>query len=63
MSDDKIVTEHAIEMSGGGMQVRWKGAERVYPLKDWIPAQQRFGGRVYQRKIIVVEDWTEVEEQ
>lgn len=56
------VVEHAVQMSGGGMQVRSGGAhiERIYPLADWIPAQQRFGGKVYRRTIIVVEDWTEV---
>lgn len=56
------VVEHAIEMSGGGMQVRWDDPEleRIYPLAKWIGAQQRFGAKVHRRVIVVVEDWTEV---
>jgi hypothetical protein len=56
------VTEHAVEMSGGGMHVRWDDPEmeRIYPLAQWIPAQQRHGGHVWRRRIIVVEDWSEV---
>ena len=63
MSDtDKEVTEHATQMSGGGMHVRCDEpeVERIYPLAEWIPHQQRFGGKVYRRQIIVVEDWAEV---
>jgi hypothetical protein len=56
------VTEHAVEMSGGGMHVRWDDPEmeRIYPLAQWIPDQQRHGGHVWRRRIIVVEDWSEV---
>ena len=59
----EAVTEHAIRMSGGSMQVRPNDShiERIYPLDQWIPDQQRFGGKVYRRTVIVVEDWTEVE--
>lgn len=61
MTDEPVV-EHALQMSGGSMQVRNDGAhiERVYPLAQWIPDQQRFGGKVYRRTVIVVEDWHEV---
>jgi hypothetical protein len=57
------ITEHAISMSGGAMQVRNAHPEidRIYPLAEWIEATRRLGGKVYQRKIIVVEDWTEVD--
>ena len=57
-----VVTEHAIEMSGGSMQIRadYDGRERVYPLAQWIPDHQRDGGKVYKRRVIVVDDWTEV---
>lgn len=34
--------------------------EQVYPLTEWITHKQRDGGRVYQRRIIIVEDWIEV---
>lgn len=56
------VTEYATQMSGGGFHVRndEPEIEEIYPLAKWIPAQQRFGGKVYRRRIIVVEDWTEV---
>lgn len=56
------VTEHAIRMSGGSMQVRnpHPEIERIYPLAEWIEAQQRNGGKVHRRKIVVVEDWTEL---
>jgi hypothetical protein len=56
------ITEHAIQMSGGGMHVRCDEPEieEIYPLAEWIPHQQRFGGKVYRRRIIVVEDWAEV---
>jgi hypothetical protein len=58
------VTEHAIEMSGGGMHIRWDDpeCERIYPLAQWIPAQRRHGGHVYRRRVVVVEDWEEVTE-
>lgn len=59
------ITEHGERMSGGGFHVRASeadvpGLEDIYPLEQWIRSQQRFGGKVYRRKIIVVEDWTEV---
>ena len=56
------VVEYAHMMSGGGMHVRYmdQEIERIFPLADWIRAQQRFGGKVYRREIRVIEDWTEV---
>lgn len=56
-----IVTEHAVEMTGGGMHVRAEGLERVYPLDQWVADRQRQGARVRRRRVIVIEDWTEVE--
>lgn len=57
-----VVTEHAIEMSSGDMKIRNADPEieRIYPLAQWIPAHQRFGGRVWRRRIRVVADWVEV---
>lgn len=62
-TDPDPIIEHAIMMSGGGMQVRNNAdhVNQIFPLPDWIRSQQRFGGKVYTRKVIVVEDWTEVE--
>ena len=56
------VTEHGLLMSGGGMQVRNDAPEieKIYPLEEWIVHNQRFGGKVYRRRVIVVEDWEEV---
>jgi hypothetical protein len=58
------VTEYAIRMSGGGMHVRkaHPQIERIFPLAEWMKHTQRDGGRVYRRRVIVVEDWTEVTE-
>jgi hypothetical protein len=56
------VTEHAHMMSGGGYHV-WNTEpyiEKVYPLAQRIEHGQRFGGKVYRRRVIVVEDWAEV---
>lgn len=56
------VTEHAVALVAGGMQVRSAGPdiERVYPLDVWIEHQQRHGSKVYRRTVIVVSDWEEV---
>ncbi|MFI5591283.1 hypothetical protein ACIA5G_39955 [Amycolatopsis sp. NPDC051758] len=57
-----VITEHAAEMSGGSMRVFPDDPEieAVYPIARRIRAKQRFGGHVYRRRIIVVDDWTEV---
>lgn len=63
MTTGEPIVEHAIMMSGGGMQVRnGHEIEALYPLADWVSEQQRFGGKVYTRKVVVVEDWHEVEQ-
>lgn len=59
-SDGPIAIEHGLLMSGGGVQTRADGIEEIYPLADWIEHEQRFGGKVMRRRVIVVEDWTEV---
>jgi hypothetical protein len=58
------IVEHAIEMSGGGMHIRNGDPEidRIFPLADWVESHQRFGGKVWSRTVIVVEDWHEVTE-
>lgn len=57
-----VITEHAIKMPSGAMQVRNSEplTEKVYPLADWIAHGQENGGKVYRRRIIVVDDWEEV---
>ena len=56
------ITEYAIEMSSGAMQVRNSDPEieKIYPLAEWIPHQRRFGGKVWRRRVIVTQDWEEV---
>lgn len=62
ITDAEPVTEHAQLMSGGGYHVRNSDPEieDIYPLEQWIKAGQRYGGHVYRRRIIVLEDWTEI---
>ncbi len=57
-----ITTEHAILMAGGSMQVLDEDpeTERDYPIIKRIQHRQKFGFTVYQRRVIVVDDWTEV---
>ncbi|WP_410570335.1 hypothetical protein [Amycolatopsis sp. cmx-4-61] len=57
-----VITEHAKLMSGGSMNVFPDDPETEadYPMDKRIRAHQRFGGKVYWRRIIVVDDWEEV---
>lgn len=54
------VVEHAEQYTSGAMLVRYPEIEHVYPLAEWITDQQRHGGRIFKRRVIVVDDWTEV---
>lgn len=58
--EPQVKTEHA-QQTSGGYRVRWDGADKVYPLAKWIEDVRRDGGKVHRRRVIVVEDWTEVE--
>ena len=60
--DLPLKVEHAVMMSGGGYHVRNDAPEieDIYPLARWIKSEQRFGGKVYRRTIIVVDGWEEV---
>lgn len=58
---DEVVTEYAQQMGSGEYRVRWPGADKVYPLAEWIADRREDGGKVYRRCIIVVEDWQEVD--
>lgn len=55
--------EHATRTKGGTMHVRpnHPDVESNYPLETWIQHQLRDGGKVYQRTIVVLFDWTEVD--
>lgn len=56
------VTEYGERMGGGGYQT-WNTEpyiEKIYPLAEKIEAHRKHG-KVYRRRIIVVEDWAEVD--
>ncbi|MCU1687758.1 MAG: hypothetical protein JWQ81_8497 [Amycolatopsis sp.] len=56
--------EHAVQMSGGGMNVRadYPELEEVAPLAEWIGHRYSVDRtKVYRRRIVVVvDDWAEV---
>jgi hypothetical protein len=56
------VTEYGLLMSGGGFHVRNTDPEieQIYPVAQWIANEIRTRGRVYRRRVIVVEEWTEI---
>jgi hypothetical protein len=56
--------EYGQQMSGGGFHVRVTGPdyERYYPLEQWIEHKVA-EGNCWRRRVVVVEDWTEVTEQ
>lgn len=58
----KPITEHGQLMSGGGFEIRSAdpAVERIYPTAEWIEHIRNRGGHVYQRRVIVIEDWTEI---
>jgi hypothetical protein len=59
----EVVAEYGEQLSGGGWQT-WNTAphiEKIYPLAQKIEAHRRHG-KVYRRRIVVVEDWAEVAE-
>jgi hypothetical protein len=62
LTKSTTVVEHAVRMAGGGYHIRSDGQdiERIYPTEEWIEHQIRSGAMVYKRRVIVVEDWTEV---
>lgn len=57
------VTEYGVRMSGGEYRTltTTPRLEEIYPLADRIKAERRDHGKVYRRRIIVVEDWHEVD--
>ena len=60
--DNGSITEYATAYKGGDMHlfVDEPEVEAVYPMAKRIASEQRFGGKVYQRIIKLVEDWKEV---
>lgn len=56
------VVEHAVRYTGGAMLVRNPSPdiEAIFPLDLWVTSEKRFGGKVYRRTIVVIDDWKEV---
>lgn len=61
MSEEKY--EYAIGFKSGDMKIFTddETVEKIYPLKERIDRARLEGSPVYERKIIVVEDWVKVE--
>lgn len=59
------VTEYALHMTSGAHQSLPDSFEvdQVYPIGKQIRHHMKFGGRVYKRRYLIVEDWTEVTEE
>jgi hypothetical protein len=58
------VTEYGTLYSSGGYLTMngHPAIEAVYPMADRIRDGMRFGGHVYRRRIVTVEDWEEITE-
>jgi hypothetical protein len=58
-----VVTEYGVIRKGGD-HVVWNtepAVEAAYPLAKRIANEVRNGGEVYRRRVIVVDDWVEVD--
>jgi hypothetical protein len=54
------VTEFAARSQDGHWQVRVTRPGEPYPAGQWARDQQAIGARVLRRRVIVVDDWTEM---
>jgi hypothetical protein len=60
------VVEYARRYKGGSLLVRAEHPPEIgkgLPLDEWIEVERRMGGRIYRRRVIVVEDWTEITDE
>jgi hypothetical protein len=60
VNEGEVVTEYGVPYKSGDVKIRSNepDVEEVYPLAQWIGHH----APVLRRRIIVVEDWTEVTE-
>jgi hypothetical protein len=58
-----VVAEYGVRMTGGEHRTltTTPRLEGIYPLADRIKAERRDHGKVYRRRIVVVDDWEEVD--
>lgn len=59
-----IRAEYGVRMAGGEFRTltTTPRLEEIYPLAERIVDARRDHGKVYRRRVIVVEDWTEADE-
>lgn len=59
---ERVDTEYAYSCKSGDMHVWCSDPELLarFPIEGRIRSTQRNGGTVYQRRIVVVDDWAEV---
>jgi len=58
LAEQSAVTEYGAAYKSGDVQV-WTDDDE-YPVVRRIPHHQRFGGTVLTRRVIVLDDWSEV---
>jgi hypothetical protein len=54
------VTEYAARNADGELLIRQSRRGEPYPAEQWARDQLALGARVMRRRVIVVEDWTEM---
>ena len=52
-------TEYGVQLKNGGFTIRSEDVwvQRMLPLSKWIEDEQRHGGRVHKREIIIAQTW------
>jgi hypothetical protein len=55
------VIEYAAHNQDGGWETHVSRPGELYPAGQWARDQQALGARMLRRRIIVVDDWTEVQ--
>jgi hypothetical protein len=58
--DGHEVIEYAARNQDGDLLIRVARPGEPYPAGQWARDQQALGARVLRRKVIVVDDWTEM---
>ena len=60
--DGDETTEYALQRPDGTMAIRTPGTtEALYPAEHWVRDQLALGQRVHRRRVIVVEEWAEID--
>lgn len=59
--DREELTEYAARNADGEWETRQSRRGELYPAEQWARDHLALGSRVLRRRIVVVEDWAEVE--